>query len=424
MIPLLPLTLKSVGNRRLTAGLTVLAVALAVALLLGVERLRQDAREGFAHTLSGTDLVVGARAGPVALLLYSVFHIGEPTSNVTWQSVQMIAGLPQAAWVVPLSLGDSHRGFRVVGTTPAYFEHYRHGHRQPLRLLAGRAFGGLFEAVVGARVARELGYAPGQAMVLAHGAGEGGEGRSLPEHGDKPFRVVGVLAPTGTPVDRAVLVSLESLEAIHLDWQGGAPIPGMSIPREFVSKFDLAPKSVTAALVGLKSRAAVFRVQRQINEYRGEPLLAVLPGVTLDELWRVVGMAEQVLLALSALVVAVGLAGLTAVVVASLGERRRELAILRALGAGPWELFSLLALESLLLTLAGCALGLALVYGLAGLGGEWVQARFGLVPSLDPPSAREWSLLGGVVAAGLAASLVPGWRAYRQSLADGMTVRI
>jgi putative ABC transport system permease protein len=424
MMPLLPLTLKSIANRRLTAGLTVLAVALSVALLLGVERLRQDAREGFANTISGTDLVVGARAGPVALLLYSVFHIGDPTSNVDWKSIQMIAGLPQVEWVVPLSLGDSHRGFRVVGTSAGYFEHYRYGDRQALRLAAGRPFGAVFEAVVGAEVARELSYAPGQPIVLAHGAGEGGEVGQLREHGDKPFTVVGVLAPTGTPVDRAVLVSLESIEALHLDWQGGAPMPGMNIPPQFVSKFDLTPKSVTAALVGLKSRGAVFKVQRLINDYRGEPLLAVLPGVTLDELWRVVGVAEQVLLAISAFVVAVGLAGLTAVVVASLGERRRELAILRALGAGPWEVFALLALESLLLTLAGCGLGLALLYGLVSLGGDWVQARFGLTLSLGPPSAREWTLLAGVVAAGLLASLVPGWRAYRHSLADGMTVRI
>jgi putative ABC transport system permease protein len=424
MTPLLPLTLKSIANRRLTAGLTVLAVALSVALLLGVERLRHDAREGFAHTLSGTDLVVGARAGPVALLLYSVFHIGDPTSNVDWKSIQMIAGLPQVDWVVPLSLGDSHRGFRVVGTAAGYFEHYRYGDRQALRLAQGRPFGGIFEAVVGAQVARQLGYVPGQSIVLAHGAGDSGEGGLMREHGDKPFTVAGVLAPTGTPVDRAVLVSLESIEAIHLDWQGGAPMPGMSIPPAFVSKFDLSPKSVTAALVGLKSRAAVFKVQRQINEYRGEPLLAVLPGVTLDELWRVVGVAEQVLLAISAFVVAVGLAGLVAVVVASLGERRRELAILRALGAGPWELFALLALESLLLTVAGCVLGLGLVYGLAALAGGWAQGQFGLTLSLAPPTPREWQLLAGVVGAGLVASLVPGWQAYRRSLADGMTVRI
>lgn len=420
MMPLLPLTLKSIANRRLTACLTVLAVALSVALLLGVERLRHDAREGFANTISGTDLVVGARAGPVALLLYSVFHIGDPTSNMDWKSVQMVAGLPQVDWVVPLSLGDSHRGFRVVGTSAGYFEHYRYGDRQALRFAQGRPFGGLFEAVVGAEVERELRYAPGQSIVLAHGAGDSG----LREHGDKPFTVVGVLAPTGTPVDRAVLVSLESIEAIHLDWQGGAPIPGMSIPQQFVSKFDLTPKSVTAALVGLKSRGAVFRVQRTINEFQGEALLAVLPGVTLDQLWRVVGVVEQVLLAISAFVVAVGLAGLVAVVVASLGERRRELAILRALGAGPWEIFALLALESLLLTLAGCGLGLALVYGLALAAGDWVRGSFGLALSLGQPSATEWQLLAGVVAAGLVASLVPGGRAYRHSLADGMTVRI
>ena len=420
MTPLLHLTARSIANRRLTVALTVAAVALAVAMLLGVERLRHDAREGFASTLSGTDLVVGARSGPVQLLLYSVFHIGNATSNLSWDSVQAIAAHPQVAWLVPLALGDSHRGFRVIGTTEGYFAHYRFGQGQPLRFAAGRPFEGLFDAVVGAEVAARLGYAVGQAIVVSHGAGE----VSFADHADKPFTVVGVLARTGTPVDRSVLVSLAAIEAIHLDWHGGAPLPGVSIPAEQVHKFDLEPKSVTAALVGLKSRAAVFRVQRFVNEYRAEPLLAVLPGATLQELWNLVAVAERALLAVSALVVLVGLAGLVAVMVASLGERRRELAILRALGASPGQIFLLLALESLVLSVLGCLIGLALVQGAAALAGPWLLAHHGLLLSAGLPSASEWALLGAVLGAALVASLVPGLRAYRYSLADGMTIRV
>jgi putative ABC transport system permease protein len=180
------------------------------------------------------------------------------------------------------------------------------------------------------------------------------------EHADKPFTVVGVLARTGTPVDRTVHVSLQALEAIHLDWAGGAPLPAGAHRAEQARKFDLEPKQVTAALVGLKSRAAVFNVQRFVAEYEGEPLLAVLPGVALDELWDVVGVGEEGLLAMSALVALVSLASLVAVVLAGLNERRRELAVLRAVGAGPRHVLVLLADRRALLVTAGrCAAGRA-----------------------------------------------------------------
>lgn len=418
--PLWHLTWRSIANRRFTALLTVMSVALAVALLLGVERLRSDARAGFAATISGTDLVVGARSGPVQLLLYSVFHIGNATSDVSWQSIEAIAALPEVDWLVPLALGDSHRGFRVVGTSAAFFERYRYGRDRRLTLAAGRPFGEVFEAVVGAEVAARLGYRVGQSIVVSHGMGE----VRFAAHDDKPFTVVGVLARTGTPVDRSVLVSLQGIEAIHLDWAGGARMPGVRIGAEHVRKFDLSPKRVTAALVGLKSRVAVFGVQRRINDWPAEPLLAVLPGATLQELWSVVAVAERALLAVSALVVAVGLAGLVAVVVASLGERRRELAILRALGASPGQVFRLLALESLLLGVAGCVLGIMLLLVATATVGPWLEARYGLPLSAGWLSPAEWRLLGVVLGVALLASLLPGWRAYRYSLADGMNIRI
>lgn len=431
MSPVFGLSLRSIANRRLSVALTVVAVALAVALLLGVERLRNDARAGFAQTLSGTDLVVGARSGPVQLLLYSVFHLGNATNNVSWASIEHVAALPQVKWLVPIALGDSHRGHRVVGTTTDFFTHYRHGEARALAFAAGRPFAeaparaeDIFEVVIGAEVAARHGYGLGQQIVLSHGSFSGEGGPRFADHADKPFTIVGILARSGTPLDRALLVSLEGIEAIHVDWLGGAPIPGVRIAPEHVRKFDLRPKSVTAALVGLHSRTAVFRVQRQINTHAGEALTAILPGATLQELWGLVGIAEQALLAVSALVVAVGLAGMIAVVVASLGERRRELAILRALGASPRQVFALLAVESLLLALAGIAFGLALLYGAGAALAPWLASQHGLQLSLGWPTAGEWRLLVAVLVASLLASLVPALRAYRYSLADGMTIRV
>jgi putative ABC transport system permease protein len=417
---LLFLAARSAWNRRLTLGLTLVAVALSVTLLLGVVRIRQEARDSFAQSVSGTDLVVGARTSPVQLMLYAVFRLGEATNNMRWQSYQVLASHPEVAWSIPLSLGDSHRGFPVLGTSTAYFEHFHYGSSQALAFSSGKPFADVFDAVLGAEVAEHLGYHLGDHITLSHGM----SGEGLAEHGDKPFAVVGILAPTGTPVDRTVHISLEAMEAIHLDWQGGAPMPGFTIPAEYVRKFDLTPTEITAALVGLKSRAAVFKMQRYINDSMPEPLLGVLPGVALNQLWQVVGIAERTLLAVSAMVVVVGLSGLIAVILASLGERRRELAILRSVGAKPSDVFLLLTAEGLFVTVLGALLGVLLLTVLTALLGPSAQSHFGLVIEPKWVSAEEIMLLAAVVGVGLCASLVPGYRAYKLSLADGLTPRL
>lgn len=419
MRTILRLAALSAWSRRLTLGVTLLAVALSTTLLLTVERIRSDARQSFVQSVSGVDLLLGPRTGAVQLMLYAVFHSGQASNNIAWSSFQTIASHPAVDWAVPLSLGDSHRGFAVLGSTPEYFSRFQYGDRQALRFSAGRGFGQVFEAVLGSEVAARLGYRLGDAITLSHGFGDGG----LSEHGDKPFHVTGILEPTGTPVDRTVHVNLESITALHLDWMGGAPIQGFSIPPEFVAKFDLKPKEITAALIGLKQRSDVFRMQRFINDFAGEPLLAVMPGVALDELWQTVALVERALLAISALVVVVGLAGLSATLLASLNERRRELAILRALGAGPGDILLMLTAEGLLTTTIGALLGVILLtlgsYAFAPL----LLSHFGVVIAPRILSVNELGLLGAVIATGLLASLVPGWRAWRMSLADGLTPR-
>ena len=416
---LVVLAARSAWNRRFVLSLVVLSIALSTFLLLGIERLRQDLRANFSQAVSGTDLIVGARTGPVQLLLFSVFRIGNATHNIRYASAEAIAQHRAVAWLVPLSLGDSHRGFAVLGTTPAYFQHFRYGERQALLLAQGRPFAQLYDAVLGAEVARRLGYRIGQPIVLAHGDGA----FAANDHADKPFTVVGILAATGTPVDRTVHISLQAIEALHLDWAAGAPLPGLAVSAEAAAALDLTPRSITAALIGLKSRAAVFSVQREVAAFRDEPLLAILPGVALDELWDVVGLGERGLQAMSALVAVVSLAGLVAVILAGLNERRRELAILRAVGAGPRQVLALLAAEGTLVTACGVLLGALACWGAVAALGPWVQAAFGITLHLQTPGSAEWTLMALVLAGGLIASLLPGWRAYRLSLADGLSPR-
>ena len=419
-MPILALALKSVLNRRVTAALMIASISLSVMLLLGVERLRTQARAGFANTISGTDLVVGARTGATALLLHSVFRIGYAVNNVSWTSFQEIARHPRVRWTIPLSLGDSHRGFAVLGTNVDYFRHYRYARDRRLEFSAGAVFDDVYDAVLGADVARELGLRLAEPLVVAHGAVD----TDFTQHADKPFRVVGILKKTGTPVDRTVHVTLAGLEAIHLDWQSGMQVPGAAVSADDARRRELTPKSITAFLVGLDSRTAVFHVQRFVNDYRKEPLLAVLPGVVLQELWDAIGVAERALLAVSALVGLVGLCGMITALLTGLNERRREMAVLRSVGARPRHVLTLIVGEATALAAAGLVIGVALLYLGLFVARTYIQTQLGLSIDIGLPTVNEWLLLTAVLVASAVAGLWPAIRAYRYSLSDGMTVHV
>ena len=414
---LIRLAWQSLLSRRVTVGLTVFAIALSVALFLGVEKVRTGAKASFADTISGTDLIVGARSGGVQLLLYSVFRVGNATNNVTWESYQDIAARPEVDWIVPMSLGDSHRGFRVLGTTSAFFDRYRYRGGRGLGYAAGDPFGDLFDAVLGADVAARLGYALGDEIVVAHGIA------SFTEHDDKPFRVSGIIEKTGTPVDRTVFVSLEAIEAIHVDWQGGGRARER-VNADEVRQMELQPQAVTAALIGVKSRLQIFGLQRWVNEYPEEPLLAILPGVALGELWDIIGVAETALVGVSAMVVVTALLGMAAMIFSGLNERRREMAILRAIGARPWTILALLMTEAVLMSVAAVLIGLCLLYTGMFFARSYIDAAFGLYLEIGAPTGREAAVLGLVILAGMVVSLAPALRAYRLSLTDGMQVRV
>jgi putative ABC transport system permease protein len=419
---LLPgLAARSLWNRRATAALIVLAVAISVALLLTVRTLANQARNAFMDTVSGTDLIVGARSGQLNLLLYSVFRLGDATNNVSWETYQKLARHREVAWAIPLSLGDSHRGFRVLGTNDDYFRYYRFGNHRALEFASGQPPRDLYDAVVGADVARTLGYELNDRIVIAHGLGSA----SFAEHSDRPFVIAGILRSTGTPVDRTVHVRLEAIEAIHIDWQSGAPAPlGERTSAQAARSRDLTPKTVTAMLIGLKSKLATFRMQRAINDYGGEPLLAILPGVALQQLWGIVGVVEQALAAVASVVVIAALLCLLTSILTGLNERRREMAILRSVGARPAHVFLLFMSEAGLLAVLGVVAGIA-INQLAILAARPLASRkLGLLLEVVPPSGGDIAVLLVIIGAALLVGAIPAWQAYRRTLADGLTMRI
>lgn len=422
MSAIFALAWQSLMNRKASVLLTLLAVALSVALFLGVDKARTGAREGFGNTISGTELIVGAPTGSVNLLLYSVFRMGSATAEVSWPTYQEIAARPDVDWAVPISLGDSHRGFRVMGTTPDYFDHYKYGRNQDLLLAEGEQFEDLFDAVIGADVARELDYTLGSPMTLSHGLGQADFGSG---HENRPFRVVGILAPTGTPVDQTVHVSLEAITAIHVGWETGAKNPlADNITEETIRTFDLTPKTVTAIFLGLKRRGTILTTRREINTNRGEPLMAIIPSQALAELWSVTAIAERALLAVSIFVIAVGVVSILTSILTSLNERRREMSILRAVGARPGHIFALLVLEAGLVGFLGAALGILLIHVLLAVVGPLVSAHYGISLIGTGPGLTDLYTLLAVTGAALLAGAIPAWMAFRRSLADGLSIRL
>ena len=409
----------SLLNRKYSVLLALISVAISTFVLLGVEHIRHEAKESFSNTVSGVDLIVGARTGPLNLLLYSVFRMGNATNNIAWESYRELAADAKVAWTIPISLGDSHRGYRVMGTTQDYFTHFRFGQNTPLVFAEGRPFAQLFDVVIGAEVARKLGYRLHDRIVLAHGLGQA----SFSLHDDKPFQVVGILRATGTPVDQALYVSLQGMEAIHLNWKDGIKIPGRQVAAHALEADELTPKSITAFMVGLKSKMATFHVQRQVNHYQREPLLAILPGIALTELWQMMSVMENTLRLISILVLFSSLLGLSTMLLSSIRERQREIAVMRAIGASPLFIFLIIQTEALLISLSGiiiaiCALAAGILFAQALL-----AENYGVFISHFSMNSQIFGILGIIIASTLVLALIPSLSAYRMSLHQGLAAR-
>ncbi len=418
---MLNLFIRSLWNRRSTAVLTIFSISISVTLLIGVENIRKGVRTSFSSAVSGTDIIVGARGGSLQLLLYSIFRIGNATNNLSWESYNEFHNDKRVKWTIPISLGDSHRGFRVLGTNQEYFKHFRYGSKNKLEFSRGQSFSKVFDVVIGSEVAIKLNYRLNEKIIIAHGTGK----KSFLKHDDRPFKVVGILKPTGTPVDQSLHVSLEGITAMHIDWESGAPpMEGESLSSADILKLDLKPEEITSFLIGLKSKIHAFSLQRQVNSFKEEPLSAIMPGVALQELWNLLRTAEVGLRIITWFVLFAGLLGMMTSLLSGLNERRREMAILRSVGAGPGTISFLLIFEAIFLTLVGILFGLLFLYITLFVSQPLLEAYFGLFIPIQPPSVKDLIILGVIILNGMLMGLIPALRAYRQSLSDGMTIRL
>lgn len=405
------LAISSLTERKGSVMIAILAMTVSVFVLLGVDHIRHQAKESFSKTITGVDLIVGAKTGDINLLLYSVFRIGAPTNNVRWETYQTVANSRHVDWSIPLSLGDSHKGFRVLGTTADYFSHYSYGRGNSLSIKKGTIFEQVYEVVLGSEVANKLNYQLGDQLILSHGI----VATSFNNHKEHPFTVVGILAATGTPVDHTVHASLQGIEAIHIGFQQpgkkSQKIENIALDNEL-----LQPKSITAFMVGLKSKMMTFRLQRQINNYKKEPLLAILPGVVLSELWQMMGVLESTLRLVSALVFVSAALGVSAVLLSSIRERSPEIQLLRVIGAPPRFLFFLVQLEALLITFVSLLLGSSLLTLSVLILRPILAANLGLTIDVNIFNSNAIISLVMIILVSVIAAVIPAVNVYRKAI--------
>ncbi|MGP9676366.1 MULTISPECIES: ABC transporter permease [unclassified Halomonas] len=411
----LSLATASLWHRRKVLALVCLTLTLSVTLLLGIQYLRTEVKQSFTSTISDTDLIIGARSGQLNLLLYTVFHIGDATNNIRWSTYQELKKDKRIDWLIPISLGDSYKGFRVVGTDSGFGKHFQFGRGQHLTLAEGQWFSGIFDVVLGAGVAKTLNHGINDKIVLSHGGGR----TSFSNHKDTPFTVTGILEATGTPVDQAVYISLQGMEAIHVGWESGVAIPGRTLTPEQAQGRDFTPNAITAVFAGLDRKILTFRVQRDLNQYTEEPLSAILPGVALSELWRLMSQFERALLGITGFVVVTSLIGLIAVLLTLQAQRAHEIAILRATGASPSLIASLYIIECLALAMVACLISLALGTLAISMFGPWLLTNYGVQIQLRPLYLEEWALLASVPLAALLVALAPALSTWQQSRSQG-----
>ena len=410
---MLSLLLKSMRSRIIPTSLVTISLMASMVLLLSIERIQQGAEEGFNQSISGVDAIIGPRSSSIELVLYTVFHLGRPTNNITTKTVNDVKLRGDISWLVPIALGDSHKGFRVVATEPNYFEHIKYANSQPLVFSKGVAFAELSEAVLGSDVAEKLSYTVGSKIQITHGSVESIGSK----HDDFSFMVTGILNKTGTPIDQAIFLDLKGYELLHLGWKSGKKIFNLDdINLSSLPEDALIPKTVTAAFIGLKSKLTLFNFSKNIREYPKEAISAVIPGIALSELWSIVGLVDKGFQLLSWIIIAISLIAMVTLIIASLDNRKQEMTIYRANGASPKFLAMMVLCESLVIGLTAIVGAIILVTIVTYFATVQLNLALGISPSFKWISMGEITVFSFILLAGALSSLIPAVMVFRKNL--------
>jgi putative ABC transport system permease protein len=395
------IVLKNIRQRRLSSTLTAASVALGVAVVIAVLALRAQSREGFSQSAFGYELVVGPKGSPLQLVLNVVYHMDDLSDTLPYARYRELAAHKAVALAIPVAVGDSVRGARVVGTTDAFFSGlqlaidgraFRYDADRFEKAMAGQHADGAFEAVVGSTAAARTGLKIGDKFHASHGTGEAGE-----QHAEE-WTVVGILKPTGTPNDRAIFINLDSFYEIKDHKQAA---------------------QISAVIVKTRSEGSALTLKYDLNQ-RGDCMAAV-PAEVMARFFDRFDWVPLLLLAVSILVVVMAAVSIFVAITNSMSERRRPIAIMRALGARRSSVLAIVLLEALTLCAAGAVAGLLMGHVLTAVAGAALSARAGIPISAAVVHPEELLVLAGVLVLGALAGILPALQAYRTDIADGLS---
>jgi putative ABC transport system permease protein len=530
------LALKSIKSRKATFFLTFISIALSVMLLLSVQIIKKEADSGFMQTISGTDLIIGPKSSQIELLLYSVFHIGTPNTLMEYKSYEKIKSNPKVKWAIPISLGDSHKGYKVVATNENFFKHYSFANGKKVEFEQGKVFEDMFHVVLGYEVAKKLNYKLGDNIVLSHGDAE----VSFIHHDELPLKVSGILKPTHTPVDKTLIVTLHAMESIHDDSHNhfmhrpnkkteqhnehhenekhhdeshekehdeheehhedehhdheekehdehhedekhhdeshekehdehedhhedehhdheekehnehhednkhhaeshekehdehnkdenansSSEVFKENISHKVAKRLKKLPKKISAVYVGMNSKSAIFNLQREINNNKQEPLSAIMPALAVQDLWNFFDIVQITLNIISTIVVLIGLLGMLSLILMGVQNRRKEMAILRSIGATPFDIGRLIVGEAAIVCGISIGLGVVFLYVALFSLSQPLYDTFGFYLQIQPLSLQEFAILGFIECSAILISFIPAYKIYKHSLVDGMNTQI
>ena len=404
------LGLRTIGRRPLPAVLTVLLLMLGIATVVVLLLFQREFEDRLGRDARGVDLVVGAKGSGLQLVLSAVFHIDVPTGNVPLAELRDIARHPMVASVIPLSLGDAFRGFRIVGTTPAYVDHYAG------RLAGGRLWERSMEAVMGSRAARETGLRVGASFVGAHGL----EGDSGLHHDEDPYRVVGVLRETGSVLDRLILVNSASVWEVHAV-HGAAPATGGSKGKSGEDGLPSGDGEITVMLVRFRTPLAAISLPRAINA--GTKLQAASPAQETARLFHLVGTGLDAFRAFAGVLIVASALSLFIALWHAMHEQRYDLAVMRTLGASRGRILRFVLVQGAVLGAVGAALGTGLGHAAGWLLAQWLERARSLSLGALGWVPEEGLVVAGAIVIALVASTVPAVRAYRLDVATVLAER-
>ncbi|WP_370391743.1 ABC transporter permease [uncultured Winogradskyella sp.] len=420
---ILKLAIKSIRNRKASVLLSIISIALSIVLLLGIQRIITSLEESFSSTISGTDLIVGAPNGNLSLLLATVFHKGNVNQSISWEAYENIKSYPEIDWTIPIALGDSHKGYTVIGTTEDLFSHFKYGSNVPLTASQGQFDISEMQCVVGSKVAKDLDYNLNDELVLTHGMGK----EDFSTHKENPFKVSAILNPTGTPIDNALIVSLDALERIHEHFYHSSQESYDFLAIEHDHRIEdehMHPESITGFYLGVKSKPNIPSVQRKINTEDSESLLAIMPAVTLLELWTIIKPIENILMIISVVVLLVSLGSVLTTIITNMSQRRREMAVLRSIGARPNHIFGLILVEAFAIVLVGILSGFFILNLALWIAKPFLAQHFGIILDVLGYNLNDVYIVMVILIAGIIIGILPAIRAYKQTLADGLTIKI